>query len=364
MVLTVKNIVKLWNSFAADHEYIVMLLQAAGIFFGAALTHFITNKLMNYFPLIYFKYHKRANQFLVNFILKSIRKPVIVLIWLAAVMIGIHVFYDKPSEALNVAVSIVVITWLLFRLLNQSEKYLINFVYRGEQTSFRQSKTTIIAIGKLLKIVLLLTVILWIMDYRGINITSIVAVGGASTVVLGIAAKELLANFFGGMMVFMDRQFMVGDFIRSPDQEISGTVEYIGWRVTRIRTLDSSALYVPNSVFLTVSVDNGSRRYNRVIKEVIRFKYKDLDKINGVVTELTEMLKNHPDIDQEQMYFVGINKFNYTAVDCLLWCFTKAIEIDEHLRIQHDVLYKISEILANHDIELVFSLIDPPNNSA
>ena len=64
-----------------------------------------------------------------------------------------------------------------------------------------------------------------------------------------ITAKDLLSNFFGGLFIYMDRPFAVGDWIRSPDRELEGVVEKIGWRVTVIRTFDKRPLYVPNSVF-------------------------------------------------------------------------------------------------------------------
>ena len=56
--------------------------------------------------------------------------------------------------------------------------------------------------------------------------------------IVGMAAKDLLSNLFGALMVYMDKPFKVGDWIRSPDKSIEGTVEDIGWRVTRIRTFD------------------------------------------------------------------------------------------------------------------------------
>ena len=75
-----------------------------------------------------------------------------------------------------------------------------------------------------------------------------------AVIAIGFAAKDLLSNFFGGLFIYLDRPFAVGDWIRSPDREIEGTVEQIGWRVTRIRTFDKRPLYIPNSVFSQISV--------------------------------------------------------------------------------------------------------------
>jgi MscS family membrane protein len=70
-------------------------------------------------------------------------------------------------------------------------------------------------------------------------------------------------------MIYLDRPFAVGDWIRSPDRDIEGTVEDIGWRLTRIRTFDSRPLYVPNSAFTSIAVENPSRMEHRRIYETI-----------------------------------------------------------------------------------------------
>ena len=360
----IKNAINSWHILINKHQYVVIFSEIAIVVLFAGITHFLLNKLIERFPAICSKYHKKPDQFLIDFVVKSIHKPLVALIWLMSSIISIELIYQKSMHSIKLFITILIITWLLLRILQEGEKYLINFVYKGDQKVFRQNKTTIIAVGRLLKIILAIWIFLIIMQALHIDITGLVAIGGAGTIVLGLAAKELLANFFGGMMIFMDRQFMVGDSIKSPNQDIEGAVEYIGWRLTRIRTLDGSLLYVPKSVFLTISVENCSKRYNRRIKEIIRLKYKDLEKINIIIADLSNMLKNHPDIDSNRICFVGINQFNYLAVDCLLWCFTKATDLEGYLKVQHDVLYQISTVLAKHEVEIVFTsstLVDPHN---
>lgn len=348
------------------HHYIIVFGKISAVFLFAGGLHFLLNKLIQSFPAIYSKYHKQSDRFFIDAVIKSTQKPLIILIWLIASIFSIELIYQRSIKSIKLFLSILIIAWLLLRVLQEAEKYLINFVYKGDQKVFRQYKTTIIMVGRVLKILLAIVAFLIAMQALHIDVTGIVAIGGAGTIVLGLAAKELLANFFGGMMIFMDRQFMVGDSIKSPNQDMEGIVEYIGWRLTRIRTLDSSLLYVPNSAFLTISVENSSKRHNRRIKEIIRLKYKDLAKINLVLEDISTMLKNHPgiDISNNKMCFIGINQFNYMAVDCLLWCFTKATDLEGYLKVQHDILYKISGIVTTHEVEIAFtSLIDPSRSN-
>ena len=105
--------------------------------------------------------------------------------------------------------------------------------------------------------------------------------GGVGGLIVGLAAKDLLSNFFGGMMIYFDRPFKVGDWIRSPDRQIEGTVERIGWRMTIIRTFDKRPLYVPNSVFSSIVVENPSRMLNRRINETFGLRYQDADKFGA-----------------------------------------------------------------------------------
>ena len=110
-------------------------------------------------------------------------------------------------------------------------------------------ETTVDAVAKLLRISVIITGVLVALQSLGYSISGVLAFGGVGGIAVGFAARDLLANFFGGLMIYMDRPFNVGEWIRSPDKEIEGTVEKIGWRLTTIRTFDKRPLYVPNSLF-------------------------------------------------------------------------------------------------------------------
>lgn len=353
-----RSIIDLWYSFSHYHHHIYVFLSIIKTCLFAGFINFLLNKFINNFVNLYCKYSKYYSDqnppVLLNALIKTSKKPLIVLIWVFCVIAIVDIINSKPylMDSSRLFVCIVIVTWLLLRLLQQIEEYLINFVYKGEHKHLRRHKTTIIAIWRLLKILVLIFAFLMIMQSLHVDITGLVAIGSASTIVLGLAAKELLANFFGGMMIFMDEQFMVGDSIKAPGHNIDGVVEYIGWRLTRIRTADKSLLYVPNSIFLIIGVENSSRRYNYQIKETIRLKYQDVQKINVVVEDLLSMIRNHPGIDTTQISFVGINKFNSMTADCLLWCFTKATDVENYLKTQHDVLCKTDQILVKHGLEI------------
>jgi MscS family membrane protein len=190
------------------------------------------------------------------------------------------------------------------------------------------------------------------MQSLGISISGVLAFGGVGGIAVGFAAKDLLANFFGAMMVYLDRPFVVGEWIRSPDKEIEGTVEEIGWRLTRIRTFDSRLLYVPNAVFTQISVENASRMTNRRIAENIGVRYCDIDKVASIVAEIRAMLKAHPEIDQRQTTIVNLLQFSSSALDIMVYTFTETTQWIKYHAVKQDVMLQIAAIVAAHGAQI------------
>jgi len=193
-----------------------------------------------------------------------------------------------------------------------------------------------------------------LMQASGVPVSGILAFGGASGIGLGFAAKDLLANFFGGLMIFLDRPFAIGDWVRSPDKEIEGIVEYIGWRLTRIRTFDKRPLFVPNGIFANISVENPSRMQNRRIKTVIGLRYEDSFKVAAILKDVEEMLKNHPDIDASKTLFVNLTNFGHFSLEFLVYTFTKTTKWVPFQRIRQDIFLKIIEIIKKHDAQCAY----------
>ena len=146
----------------------------------------------------------------------------------------------------------------------------------------------------------------------------------------------------------------VGDWIRSPDREIEGTVENIGWRLTRIRTFDKRPLYVPNAVFTSVAVENPSRMTNRRIKETIGIRYDDASKMKDIITDVKAMLKEHEEIDTGKTLIVNLNEFAPSSLDFFIYTFTKTTDWIRFHEIKQDVMLKILDIIEAHGAECAF----------
>jgi MscS family membrane protein len=153
-------------------------------------------------------------------------------------------------------------------------------------------------------------------------------------------------------MIYLDRPFAVGDWIRSPDRDIEGSVEHIGWRLTRIRTFDLRPLYVPNSTFTSIAVENPSRMTHRRISETIGIRHDDAGKMRSIVNDVKQMLMTHPDINQEQSVAVNFSQFAASSLDFFIYAFTRTKEWARYNEVKQDVLLKVLDIVESHDARI------------
>jgi MscS family membrane protein len=246
--------------------------------------------------------------------------------------------------------AIFIVTWFVNGFISRAEKNLVNPDYLHKP----MDQTTALALGKLLRISVIITALLIALQSLGYSISGVLAFGGIGGIAVGFAAKDLLANFFGGLMVYLDRPFAVGDWVRSPDKNIEGTVEEIGWRLTRIRTFDKRPLYVPNATFAQISVENPSRMTNRRIYETIGVRYDDATKMAAIVADVKEMLKYHEAIDTDTTLIVNFNSYGASSLDFFVYCFTKTTDWVAFHGVKQDVLLKILAIIESHKAQCAF----------
>jgi len=290
-------------------------------------------------------------------LLHAARKPTSLAIWIVGLSLAAYTA-DKYSNAEVFAfidsaqrVGIVFcLAWFVVGFILHTENLLID----PERTAEPMDETTVHAIGKLLRASVIITAVLVALQTLGFSIGGVLAFGGIGGIAVGFAAKDLLANFFGGLMVYLDRPFKVGDWIRSPDQEIEGTVERIGWRLTTIRTFDKRPLYVPNQVFTNISVQNPSRMSHRRIYETIGIRYDDAQQLSGIVDSVKKMLQEHDDIDQSQTLIVNFNAFGPSSLDFFIYTFTKTVNWIEYHEAKQRILVAVLDIIEKAGAEVAF----------
>lgn len=291
-------------------------------------------------------------------LISAARRPIPIMIWVIGLSIAANIIsthyddeifeYIAPVRTVGV---VICTAWFFIRLIRNFSK---NVIRINEKAGQEVDLTTVDALSKLAKLVVVIISVLVMMESLGFSITGLITAGGIGGLALGFAAKDLLANFFGGLTIYMDRPFSVGDWIRSPDKSIEGTVEYISWRHTRIRAFNKNPIYVPNALFTTIVVENPSRMTNRRIKETIGIRYNDIHVMDAIVADVRTMLQNHHEIDTSQTLIVNFNAFGPSSVDFLIYVFTKTKDWIEYHAIKQDVLLKVANIISQHHAEIAF----------
>tara|TARA_B100000886_G_scaffold335950_1_gene293865 strand:- start:870 stop:2003 length:1134 start_codon:yes stop_codon:yes gene_type:complete len=345
------NFSKSLNSWVGQHYLWVVELFI--VVFAVLLAGYLVNLLVDRFSL-------KAKETLTvwdDALIEACRKPIVWLIWILGL-----------NFAAGIAAKKIESDWLLIiepvnrlAVIFLGALFLNNFIKRAESnlidpkfTSKPMDPTTVRAVARLLRAAILITSFLIAMQLFGYSVSGLLAFGGIGGIAVGFAAKDLLANFFGGLMIYLDRPFAVGDWVRSPDQEIEGTVEDIGWRLTRIRTFDKRPLYIPNCVFANISVENPSRMSHRRIFETIGIRYSDIDKMDQIVHKVRSMLQSHRNIDSSETLIVNFNQFSSSSIDFFVYTFTETIDWIDFHQVKQEILLNISDIIISEGAEVAF----------
>ena len=326
------------------------ILQAFMVIFASLILDFIQRKVLKHLHLK----AEKTKRIWDDAIIDSIKKPISLIIWAAGIHLATEIIQEatgaiifNAAEPIRDTVIIGALAWFLVRLIQHGERKFVE----GEKPV---DATTVDAISKLLKVSVVITSTLVVLQTLGFSISGVVAFGGIGGMAVGFAAKDLLANFFGGLTIYLDRPFAVGEWVRSPDRDIEGTVEHIGWRLTRIRTFDKRPLYIPNSVFTTIVLENPARMYHRRIKETIGIRYEDAGRMEAIVAKTKEMLMNHPDIQTDAKLVVNFYAFAPSSLDFFIYTFTKTTDYKEFHAVKQDVLMKIIKIIDEEGAEIAF----------
>jgi len=287
-------------------------------------------------------------------------RPLTLLIWLLGISFaaGVMPLFDGTGdfgEDLIVRIRQVgvlyALAWFLVGFIRNVENKIIEQSRKGER---KADRTTVRALARIMRITVIITVSLVAMDTLGFNIAGLMAAGGIGGLAVGLAARDLLANFFGGVTVFIDRPFGIGDWVLLKDQGIEGTVEDIGWRQTVIRKFDRRPVYVPNALFTTAAVETPSRMTHRRIYETIGLRYDDIGQVQAITDEVREMLRSHPEIDTSQTLMVHFNAFADSSLDFFIYCLTHTTNWQHYHAVKQDVLLKIADIIEAHGASIAF----------
>ena len=287
-----------------------------------------------------------------DYLINAISAPLKLLIWYGWLYFSLHelkaeiLTLGKVVEYIDIA-PIFILTWGVLRLISSIESFMLEKEGNVDKDSVR-------LFTRLIKILFVFAIVLGVAQYFGYSVSSILTLGGVGGIVVGFAAKDMLANVFGGLMIQMDKPFSTGDWIRTTDKSIEGVVEKIGWRMTRLRTFNKNPIYVPNGIFATIPIETPSRMTNREINAVIGIRYDDIAQMQSIIEKVEKLLADHEQIAHDEPCRVYFDLFNASSLDFVIWAFSTVTEGAEFKKIKGKLLLDIADIIAEHGAEIAY----------
>ena len=285
-------------------------------------------------------------------ILTALGKPLQFLIILIGLYLALDILLNNVSQEellLKLFRSSLVATvgWALYRLSASS-----SILSQEARERWNIDSILIPLLSKALHFLIIALVIIIIAGEWGFDVNGFIAGLGLGGLALALAAKDMLANLFGGIVIILEKPFIIGDWISIPGVE--GTVEIISFRSTGIRTFEQSLVTVPNSTLANQAITNFSRMGKRRISFNLGISYHtSKEQIESVVKQIKQMLREHPAVHPETI-LVNFESFGESSLNIFLYFFTNTTVWAEYLLIKEELNLKIIEILEEEGVEIPF----------
>ncbi|MCU0441894.1 MAG: mechanosensitive ion channel family protein [Bacteroidia bacterium] len=184
-----------------------------------------------------------------------------------------------------------------------------------------------------------------------VNITALVASLGIGGLAVALAAQDTLANLLGSFIIYLDKPFKTGDYVEAG--EIKGTIEHVGFRTTRVRTLEKSLLTVPNKKLIDAALNNITMSEARRVRFNLMLTYQSKSsQIKGIIDDIMQALTSHPLVLENPI--VRFADFDSSSLNILIIYFVKGNEYETMITVKEELNIKIMEIVEKHGCEFAF----------
>jgi MscS family membrane protein len=241
------------------------------------------------------------------------------------------------------------IFWILLKMIDFVGLILLKRAELTENKMDDQLIPFIIEIGKIF--IYIFAVFMVMGNVFNVNIAALATGLGIGGIALAMASKESLENLLGSFTIFFDQPFTVGDVVIVGS--VTGTIEKVGFRSTRIRTFDKSLVTVPNKKMIDAELDNLGLRSVRRVKFNIGLTYEtSTDQIKAIVKDIQEMINQHEKTNNDGR--VRFQEFGASSLDIMVMYFVDSPKWEDLINVKEDVNYKIMEIVKNHKSDFAF----------
>ncbi len=274
---------------------------------------------------------------------------------MAAMMALSYQYLGLPlwaGAAINVAARLLVVVsimWALYRLVDVLSAHL---AMKAEATDTKLDDQLVPLVRKTLKGLTVVAGLLFILQNLNVNVGSLLAGLGIGGVAVALAAKDTVANFFGSIMIFIDRPFQIGDWVVIDGAE--GIVEEVGFRSTRIRTFYNSIITVPNAKFTEAKIDNyGAREYRRCFVTLGVTYDTTPEQMQAFVEGIRAVIRANA-FTRKDYYEIHMSGFGDSSLNVMVYFFFKVASWTEELRERHNVFLEIMRVAKDLGVSFAF----------
>lgn len=234
------------------------------------------------------------------------------------------------------ALVVVAVVLALYRLVDVLAAHLS---LRAEASASRLDDQMVPLLRTSLKVILVVAGLLVLLQNLNVNVASLLAGLGIGGLAMALAAKDTIANFFASIMIFVDRPFRIGDWVKVDDVE--GQVEEVGFRSTRIRTLADSLVTLPNARLAEAKIDNlGARRHRRIHGTFPLPLDTSVERVEAFVEGLRAILWAS-DKTRKDNFEVHLSQLASSSLDVTLHCYVDVSGWSDELTVRHELLLEI-----------------------
>jgi MscS family membrane protein len=285
---------------------------------------------------------------------RSFRKPLRVTL----IVIGLYVALTAcPVVWSNAAASaaltkcfrsflILAVTWGFYRMADRVELGGSSF---AKKLDLQVDEALLPVISGALRFVLVALAVLIVAQEWNFSISGLIAGLGLGGLAFALAAKDMLANLFGGLVILLDRSFAIGDWIKTGGVE--GTVEDLNFRCIRLRTAEQSVVTIPNSLVASAPVENYSRMGKRRVEFTLTVAAREPDHIRKCVERINGLLAESSDVEQGTFSAV-LSGIGASGSVLSIYYHTCMAEYGEYLRVRERIYYAILAILQDEGVSL------------
>lgn len=242
-----------------------------------------------------------------------------------------------------------VVTWLVLRMVD----FIIMVLYeRAQETEDKSDDQIILFMKDLIKVLVVIFASFFILSaIFHVNITSLIAGLGIGGLAVALAAQDTLSNLLASFIIFLDKPFKAGDTVNFDD--ITGTIEKVGFRSTKVRTLEKSLLTVPNKSLTDGPLNNITESPFRRVKFIVGLTYGTTSaQIQTIIDEISAVLKEHEETKDD--FTVAFSDFGAYSMDIMVLFFVYSNDWEKMVRVKEEINFKIMHIVEKNGCDFAF----------